>query len=263
MLMLTHTYILQNLLGKIGARNFNSDIFVYNIMPDLLTIHPDINSEQTHKIERFLQIPSHYPQAAYIMFHLLIDDLAHYGKISSGLPDAFNPNSRGYCYIKGKPLINSILDFQKNIGKDISCDEAAYRSHLIVEMTYDLVIIEHINKNQTMELLTDAICNTAKGNMDEFLHTINWLYGLDKEKIHEVMLKAHSYMTFEKISKTMSIEGRTRLYAYRFGLPDDQLNFAGIKKIFLQARELLNDGEIFLTETSEAIKEYGWLPPVR
>jgi hypothetical protein len=263
MLMLTHTYILQNFLGRADIKNYDLDIFVYNIVPDLLTIHPDINSQQTHKIKRMLPIPSLYPQTAYIMFHLMIDDMAHYGEISSGIPDEFNPDSQGYCYIKGKPLINSILDFQEKIKKEISYDEAAYRSHLIVEMIYDLVIIDHINKNQTIDLLTEAICTTAEGKLNEFLSTINWLYGLGKVEIREVMQKAQSYMTEEKIRKTMNIEGRTRLYAYKFGLPvDEQSYLTGIKNIFLQARELLDDGEIFLRDTAEAIKIYGWFPPV-
>ncbi len=263
MLMLTHTYILQNILGMSGIKNDNLDIFVYNIVPDLLTIHPNINSQQTHQTRRLLQIPPLYPKAAYIIFHLLVDDLAHYGEICPGIPEEFNPDSQGYAYTKGKPLINAILDFQKKVNKEISYNEAAYRSHLIVEMIYDLAIIDHINKNQTIELLTEAICITADEKIDEFAATINWLYGLGKKEVLEVMKRAQSYMTEEKIQSTMNIEGRIRLYAFKFGLPmNEQFYLAGIKKIFLQARELLDDNETFLRETAEAVKKYGWLPPI-
>jgi hypothetical protein len=262
MLMLTHTYILQDFLGKSAVNNYDLDIFIYNIVPDLLTIHPDINSQQTHKIKRLLQVPSLYPKAAYIMFHLLVDDLAHYGLISEGLPAEFNPNSQGYSYIKGKPLINPLLAFQKGINQEISYDEAAYRSHLIVEMIYDVAIINQLNSGHTIELLAESIFTTAEKKMDEFIATINWLYGLDQEKIIEVMKKACSYMTKEKMWEIMNIKGRTRLYAYKFGLQSDELYFAGIKNIFLQARELLDDNEIFLRETAEAIKIHGWMPPI-
>ncbi len=263
MLMLTHTYILQNVLSVAGINNYDIDIFIYNIVPDLLTIHPDINSQQTHKINRLRQIPPLYPKASYIMFHLLVDDLAHYGLISPVIPDEFNPDSQGYSYIKGKPLIRSILDFQKKANKEISYNEAAYRSHLIVEMIYDLVIIDRITSGKTIELLTEAIRAAYEKGIDEFIATINWLYGLDKADIREVMKRAHSYMTAEKIRKTMSIEDRIRLYAYKFGLPnDDQLNLDGIKKLFLQARELLDDNELFLRQTADAVKKYGWLPPI-
>lgn len=263
MLMLTHTYLLQNVLGTAGSKNYDLDIFVYNITPDLLPMNSDINPQQTHKIRRFSQIPPFYPKTAYTMFHLLVDDLAHYGEISPGIPAAFNPDSRGYSYIKGKPLINSILDFQKEINKEISYNEAVYRSHLIVEMIYDLVIIDNIKNYQTMELLAEAIFTTAEKKMDEFAAAINWLYGLDKRKIREVLRRACTDITYGNIQKIMNIEGRIHLYARRFGLDsDEQLYFAGIKNIFLQARELLDDHEIFLRETVEAVKKYGWRPPI-
>ncbi|MEN6623513.1 MAG: hypothetical protein ABFD50_18450 [Smithella sp.] len=260
MLMLTHTYILQKILNRAGIKEYDSDIFVYNIVPDLLTFHPNINSRQTHKIRRILQVPPLYSKAAYIMFHLLVDDLAHYGFINSGIPDDFKPNPQGYTYIKGKPLIDSILNFQRKVNKEISYDEAVYRSHLIVEMIYDLAIINHILDNKTIELLADAVDFTARERMDEFVSTVNWLYHLDKVEIQEVMKKAQSYMTYERMRKAMNMEGRIRLYAYKFGLHGDEnfLYLSGIKNIFLHAKELLDDSEVFIKDAAEAIKKYGW-----
>ena len=69
MLMLTHTYLLQRILGVRAFDSNDLDAYVYNIVPDLLTIHPDITSQQTHKIKRLLHVPERYPKAAYIMFH--------------------------------------------------------------------------------------------------------------------------------------------------------------------------------------------------
>lgn len=263
MLMLTHTYLLQNILDMAGIRNYNPDIFVYNIVPDLLTIHPDISSRETHKIKRLLQIPPLHPKAAYVMFHLFVDDLAHYGFISPGIPDDFDPDSNGYTYIKGKPLIDSILAFQHKANKAISYNEAVYRSHLIVEMVYDLIIIDYIKNNKTIELLANAVYFTAKEKMDEFVATINWIYGLDELKVRDVMKKSLSYMTEERLKKTMNIEGRIRLYAYKFGLQyDEPLYLAEMKNIFLHASQLLDNDTIFLRETEETVKKYGWLPPV-
>ena len=263
MLMLTHTYLLQSIMDMAGIKNYNPDIFVYNIVPDLLTIHPEITSRQTHKIKRLLQIPPLYPKAAYVMFHLFVDDLAHYGFISPGIPDDFDPDSQGYTYIKGKPLIGSILAFQKKVNKEISYNEAAYRSHLVVEMVYDLIIMDYIKNNKTIELLANAVYVTVKEKMDEFTATINWLYGLDEPDIRDVMTKALSYMTEERLKKTLNIEGRIRLYEYKFGLQDDeQLYLADMKNIFLHASQLLDNGTIFLRETEETVKSYGWLPPI-
>ena len=108
MFMLTHTYFLQKYLGSADVRNIDLDVYVYNIVPDLLTIHPQISSDKTHKIRRSLQIPAQYPRSAYVMFHLLVDDLSHYGYICSNCQEEFDSNSQGYSYLKGKHLINSI-----------------------------------------------------------------------------------------------------------------------------------------------------------
>jgi hypothetical protein len=250
-------------MGSMNIKKDDLDIFVYNIVPDLLTIHPDIGSRQTHLIKRILQVPALYPKVAYIMLHLLVDDLAHYGFICSDIPGEFNPDSQGYSYIKGKPLINSIREFHNTIKKEITYDEAAYRSHLIIEMIYDLVILDQINHSRTIALLADAIHFTAENKMNEFIETINWLYEINKREIRDVMKKASHYLTAERMNKIMNIEGLIRLYAGKFGLSgSDPLYYSGIEKLFLQARDLLDSDDLFLKDTADAIKNYGWLPPV-
>jgi hypothetical protein len=264
MLMLTHTYILQNLLNEIDDKKYDLDIFVYNIIPDLLTVHPDITSAKTHKIKRTLQYPPQYPKSAYVMLHLLIDDLAHFGTICPDIPDEFNPESQGYSYIKGRPLIDSLLRFQKKIGREISYNEAAYRSHLVVEMIYDLIILDHITHHQSIKLLADAVSATANNYMDEFTATIGWLYGLQEADIRDVIKKASIYLTTDRMQNIMNIDGRIRLYIDKFGLRDNyQEYFNDIKCLFLQAMELLNDNEMFLRESAATINKYGWLPPLK
>ncbi|HPR15289.1 MAG TPA: hypothetical protein PLW58_04765, partial [Smithella sp.] len=68
--MLTHTYFLQKILGSAEIKNAEPDIFVYNIAPDLLAIHPDITSARTHKLRRLQTLPVEYPKAAYVIYHL-------------------------------------------------------------------------------------------------------------------------------------------------------------------------------------------------
>ena len=60
MFMLTHTYFLQKVLGAADIKDIDPDVYVYNIAPDLLTIHPRISPHKTHKIRRSLQIPPQY-----------------------------------------------------------------------------------------------------------------------------------------------------------------------------------------------------------
>ncbi|MFA5322300.1 MAG: hypothetical protein WC373_06460, partial [Smithella sp.] len=140
MFMLTHTYFLQKVLSRASAEEIEPDIYVYNIAPDLLTLHPRINPTKTHLLQRSLKIPSQYSKSAYVIYHLLVDDLSHHGYISSGYQEEFNINSKGYSYIKGNRLIKSILILHEIAGKKISCAEAVYQSHLVIEMIYDLVI---------------------------------------------------------------------------------------------------------------------------
>jgi len=264
MLMLTHTYLLQKVLGSADISNTDLDIYVYNIVPDLLTIHPQISSSQTHTIKRTLQLPANYPRAAYVMFHLLVDDLAHYGFICPDCKEEFDPDSQGYSYIKGKPLINSILELYNSNNKKISYNEAAYRSHLIIEMIYDLVILDHINALKTVDLLAAAIDYTAKSKIDEFAATVNFLYAVEENKVKEVMKEASFYITKERMERIMNIEGRIRLYTNKFGFKDnEQLFYDGVKNLFIQAKNIIDDDdELFLEESEQTIKNYGWFPPL-
>ena len=168
MLMLTHTYLLQQIMSASNIKNSDPDIYIYNIAPDLLTIHPDINANQTHSIKRFIEAPPDHKRTAYIMFHLLVDDLAHYGNISLQCQEGFDPHSAGYTYLKGRHLIDSIIELYKIIDRDISYNEAAYRSHLIIEMIYDLVILSHIHEDGSIDLLEDAIHFTFDRRENEF-----------------------------------------------------------------------------------------------
>jgi hypothetical protein len=266
MLMLTHTYLLQKVLGAAGINSKDPDIYIYNIAPDLLTIHPDIDSTKTHNIKRFTEVPAEYPQAAYVMFHLLVDDLAHHGTLCNDYKEEFNPESQGYCYIKGKPLINTILDLHKLIQNDISYNEAAYRSHLVIEMIYDLIILNEIDAFETISLLAQAIRFTVDHKMDEFASTISWLYDIDKSHIRQVMKEACQYLTKERMDRFMNIEGRIHLYSNKFGLKNKDTLFAeGIKNLFLRAKNTLelDEKEIFLSQTAKTIQNFGWLPPIK
>jgi len=264
MLMLTHTYLLQKYLEQTGEPSPALDAYVYNIVPDLLTIHPDINSAQTHDLRRTIEIPAEYSGAAYVLFHLLLDDLAHYGHICPDCREEFDPDSQGYSYIKGRPLIKPMLNLYKKSHREITYNEAAYRSHLIIEMLYDLAMTAKINSSRTIELLAEAIEFTAKNKMPEFIRTMKWLYDLQDAQIIEVMKEAAVYLTRERITMFMNMEGRINLYANKFGAKaSEKVLYAGVKDLFMQASILLEqDDDIFLRQSAKIIREYGWLPPV-
>jgi len=257
MFMLTHTYFLQKVLLSAGLRDVEPDVYVYNIAPDLLAIHPKISPAQTHILRRSIQIPQQYPKSVYVLFHLLVDDLSHHGYISSGEQEEFKLNSKGYSYVKGVSLVDSIMDLHKIIGKEISVTEAVYQSHLIIEMIYDLVILRHIDSFNTVDVLVDAVQYTANNKMDEFAGTIRWLYGLKEKEINEVMEGALLFITRESMERLMNIEGRMSLYKDKFGLQSDNLLFyKSLKNVFQMAMDLINDDELFFMETVQEIKSY-------
>ncbi len=260
--MLTHTYLLQKIMCAAHLNHCDPDIYIYNIAPDLLTIHPDINSNLTHSINRFIEAPPDHQRTAYVMFHLLVDDLAHYGKISLRYIEGFDPHSEGYTYLKGRHLIDSIISLHDMIGKEITYEEAAYRSHLIIEMIYDLVILSHIHADGSIDLLEDAIRFTLDHREKEFCADIAWLYGIEKNHIREVLKSAVLYITKERMERIMNIQGRIRLFTDKFGLRNNNSMFSeAIYALFQNALSSI-ENEDFLQEAAVAVRNSGWLPLV-
>ncbi len=260
MLMLTHTNLLQSMMKDFGMADGDPDIYIYNIAPDLLTIHPEITSDQTHFIRRFISPPPDHERTAYIMFHLLVDDMAHYGELSLQCREGFDPHSAGYTYVQGNHLIANIMDLYKMLDKDISYNDAAYRSHLVIEMIYDLVILSHIQADGSIALLENAIHFTRDHRQNEFCENISWLYGIEKAHSREVLKSAASYLTRERMEKFMNMEGRIRLFTDKFGLRNNNHLFAdAIASLFQRALDSIENKK-FLSETEAAIKEMGWRP---
>jgi len=260
MFMLTHTYFLQKIFYQMDIKNVEPDIYVYNIAPDLLAIHPNISPATTHKLQRSLQPPFQYRKSVYVISHLLVDDLSHYGYICSGYQEEFSINSKGYSYQKGNHLVQSIRNLHNVIGKEISFSDALYQSHLIIEMIYDLVILNHINSFQTIDVLVEAIKYTVKNKMEEFVETIQWLYELDKQDINEVMNGALFFITKESMEKIMNMEGRINLYQNKFGLQsDEKLFYDGLKDLFQRAINLIDDDDLLFTESARVIKNHNKL----
>ena len=260
MLMLTHTCLLQQMMSASGIDDVDPDIYIYNIAPDLLTIHPDIDSRQTHSIPRFIKAPPDHQRTAYVMYHLLVDDLAHYGSISMTCQEGFDPNSSGYTYLKGRNLVGPIKNLHKMLGKELSFSDAAYQSHLLVEMVYDLVIRQRIDQSGSIDLLEEAVHFTFDGREKEFCSDISWLYGIDPDRSREVLKIAVSYITRERMQRFMNIEGRIRLFTDKFGLRNNNELFTeAISELFQDALLSIGD-ENFLQEACGTIRNCGWLP---
>lgn len=253
MFMMTHTWILKEFLGS----NFREslDLYVYNVCPDLLPIQKGITAEFTHGIPRRFFYPPQHQKAAYVLFHLLVDDMAHHGQIHTDPVCGFNPNSQGYAYRRGQSLIEPILEFQQRMGMDVDRRTAAYRAHTIIELTFDLRLVQEAGEVRLYELFSEAVDHTVDKKMDELCETLDWFFGVEAAVIRQALEKGLSSGTLERIKSLKDIEGRIGFYIDRFGLDrDNDAAWEGTRTLLLQAMRLVDDFDAFLSPTLCAIK---------
>jgi len=258
MLMLTHTWILNEFLGS-NVNEDNLDVFAYNVSPDILCIHEIITSEMTHGVTRRLSVPPQYSKASYVYFHLLIDDIAHHGKIRDAPITHFNPDSDGYTYVKGRQLIQPIRNLYESLGKNISYSEAAYQAHMIIEMAFDLALYREQEDENLISLFCNAISYAENQKMTEFSNTLSWLYGIDKNIVIEAMKRGVRSCRPERMKKLMNIEDRVNLYVKKFGLGEDNRAALGVRNIMARGMELVCDYRNFLHPAIKSVRETGLL----
>ena len=256
MLMLTHTWIMKEFLGPRALDPDALDLYAYNVSPDLLTFHPAITSEMTHGIARFRDLPLSHRKAAFVHFHLLVDDIAHYGHICDHPVGVFNPDSEGYTYVRGRPLVKTILAFQKHFGNEISLSEAAYQSHIMIEMAFDLVLNQSRDEAGLIPLFSESLNAVAEGGLEAFNGTMAWLTDIRGETAGEAFAHGVKLCTPERMNGLMNVEGRINLFIDKFGLDrNDQAVRAGAIELMEQGMELVRDYKSFLEPTIEAIKK--------
>jgi len=260
MLMLTHTWILREFLGgEYIDRQRLSDLYIYNILPDVLPLHETISAEITHRPagrpDSTTEPPREFTKSRYIYFHLLTDDFAHFGEGESR-PGSFDPDSRGYAYVVGKEISGGLRDLYRGAGRDISPSEAAYRSHVLIEMAFDLDLYER--EKHLMELLTQAVRFTLAERLGELSRTAGWFYGIDEHVIEETMNRARFLGNAERLLSTMNVGGRVGLFLKKFrdepegGLKD------GLEALFRRSMELTENKEAFLKDVSGMLERSGF-----
>jgi len=242
-------------LGADRAREVEPDFFVHNVAPDILTVHNDINSEMTHNISRFRPLPEEHGKAIFVQFHLLVDDIAHHGKVCREAAAGFDPSSQGYAYLKGRPLVKPIRDFHSNLGQSISGDEAAYCSHILIEIAVDQLLQDKIQTDVARQFVT-ALGYTLDAKMDDFCRTSSWLYGIEPQIIAEALKKGKDKYDTGSGDNFASHAGRMDLYISKFGLDKgDPFTWSGLKILLDQAMQLVKDYEEFLLTAVKVIRQ--------
>ena len=263
MLLITHTWILKEFLDNSRFSRSILDIYAYNASPDLLPIHKDITSEHTHGIPRFCLLPPNCEKAAFAQFHLLVDDIAHHGRIGRNPVRGFNPDSEGYTYVTGRPLMEPLTDLYRDIGQQISYSELAYRSHMIIEMAFDMALYRGLGNEDLLELFADALNYTLDHKITEFSRTLGWLYGLSDQIIKESIDWGKDACTLERMHRFMNEEGRIGLFMDKFGLDrNNPYILSTLEELMEQGLYLVRDYETFLQPTLTAITEAGFVNPL-
>jgi hypothetical protein len=256
MLLNTHTWILREYAGARLQRD-NLDILIYNVMPDILPIHRDITPEITHRMERFMVVPSQYGKARFIQFHLLVDDLSHHGHITQRGHERSEKASGGYAYRRGVALAPAMIELHRGRAEELPAEEALYRSHLIIEMAVDLVVYRQFPA--IVERFSEAVDLTLSGRLEELIETLGWAYSMPGGLAREAVMQGMAAYRNEILRRSVSLEGRTDLFIHKFygGAADETLR-SGIRNLLQMGIESVADYEDFLSATLQEISRAGF-----
>jgi hypothetical protein len=256
MLMLTHTWILQELLALSSSETPTLDIFAYNVCPDLLPIHRSVHASMTHRISRFKEVPREYRKAHYVQLHLLADDIAHHGQICEEVVTEFNPDADGYAYVTGQPLVEPIMDYCNAFGLPVDRIEAAYRSHMIIELSVDIYLRGKGEGRALVDLFQAALVQTDQLYMPEFTRTLSWLFGIEGPVIQESLNQAMAFYTTERMLRFVNGGERIAHYVKKFGFNEaNDAACEGMRDLMNQGMFLVGDPMDYLHGVVRTIRE--------
>jgi len=242
MLMLTHTWILRELLTLYPSEIKTPDVFAYNVCPDLLPIHRSVHASMTHRISRFKQVPREHRKAHYVQLHLLADDIAHHGKICDEVVTEFNPDAQGYAYVVGQPLVEPIMSYCEFLGLPVDRIEAAYRSHMIIELSVDIYLRQKGEGRALVDLFQNALEQTDRIYLSEFTNTLSWLFGIERGIIREALDRAMIFYTADRMIQFVDMKQRAGFYIKKFGFSDtNKPACAGMIDLMNQGMSLIGD----------------------
>ncbi|MGV8079876.1 MAG: hypothetical protein AB2L22_07435 [Syntrophales bacterium] len=262
MLMLTHTWILRELCRHLGKTPRETDAYVFNVAPDLLTIHPDITSARTHAIPRLAPLPPEDAKGAYAQFHLLVDDMSHYGRIEARISGDFDPGAGGYSYRQGRFLVTPLEELMRRIGREISPDEAVYRSHMMIEMAFDLNLYLRGNEG-LLGLFLEALDETVRNGLEGFSGTMGRLIGIDRSIVAEALVRGRDTYDRRRMEGFLTREGRTALFIDKFRLEaEDRDTREGVGALMDLALEVTGDSDGFLEPVLDVVRDTGFRLPL-
>lgn len=259
MLMLTHTWIMKEYLEYLGCPPVRPELYAYNVIPDILPVHQEITAEMTHGIERFNSRPMVQPRESFIRLHILVDDFSHFGAISEKPPSRFLPDSQGYTYVQGKPLIASIMALHCRTGNEIDFSLARYQSHMLNEMAFDMVLCRDKGNDGLLESLYSGLRSMLDDDQREASLFLAKTFGIATGTMTAAIEQISRICTYEGMNKILTDRNRTRLCLEKFGLekndPESQRDMAAMLNYGMN---LVADYRDFLGPVLNAIRQSGF-----
>jgi hypothetical protein len=234
-----HNWILREILRR-KKKNYSLDIFLYNIAPDALPLHKDISPEFTHNLNLTEELLKKYPKLIYVQYHILVDNIGHYG-------DIFPSNcKKGYAYIKGEKIIENVKNFYKEFGENFDKEIISYLAHTVVEIALDFKISK--DDPTISELFFKIQTEISQNEFEEYVEAISALYKIDREIVREARKEPFKFYGKIESSEDFFLTKRTKLILRKTKKEFTEENISSAKNLVEEATKYLNDYKLFLED---------------
>jgi hypothetical protein len=151
-------------------------------------------------------------------------------------------------------------------AKPIDAKVAAYRSHMIIEMTYDLTL--YFARPDECARLIAIMCKSMEQLKDddklaEFSEVVGWIYQKDPKTVGEAVRQSIRFYTESRMNTFMTLDGRIKVFIRKFGLDDKNIAiYSDVKTLMSDGMNLVGDYEDFLDPTLAEIRKVGFNPVI-
>jgi len=247
MLTNVHNWVLRELLRRKGKEDKDLSIYLYNIAPDSLPMHKDISAKLTHKITLSKELLKKHPKLIFVKYHLMVDNLGHYGLLTC--PKGINNNfeKEGYAYIKGRSLIEEVKKFYQEgrewstVHSPQSIDEnsALYLAHTAVEIALDLKLSE---EDESITSLFFALQGSLTPQaLEEYYQSLAELYNLRPETIREAREAPLKFYGEPKSKEDFFLDKRVKIILRKSKMEFTRENIDKAKRLVIKGERLLTD----------------------
>ena len=250
---LAHTWILRELIkGCPSMQKDGADIFAYNVSPDFLSSHPDITAAATHQIPRFSHVPPPHRKAHYVQLHLLVDDLAHHGRICGETVRTFNADARGYAYVTGCSLVEPIMEYCRMRSIAMEYHDAVYYSHMLIELSVDICLRKSDEGPELVAMFKEGINQASTDYFREFTEILSRLFsGVEADIIRYSLRQVAKFYSRDQLILFADAHDRIQYYAQRLGkikVADDRRSYEGMRMLVEKGLAMIGDPREYLRE---------------